>query len=80
MYKVNDDLLEAGLKEALKAKVNQLESAIENGSKSIVEVAVNEYSQTREVARSFLVSTALYDEYLLEKSKELKQRFGIQIK
>ncbi|MBI4116711.1 hypothetical protein HY449_03120 [Candidatus Pacearchaeota archaeon] len=81
-YKVNGDLLEKGIIEALKSKVNQLESVIEKGGNRNVspQVAVDEYLQTMEVAKSFLIDTTMYDDYLFNNSKELKRRYGIEIK
>ena len=69
--------MEKGLEEVLKVKVNGLDSAIEQGIKTDISVAIEEYRQARDVARSLGVNTNQYDEYLLNKTKELKQRFGI---
>lgn len=80
-YEINRDLLERGMIEALKAKVNQLESALLGENKNInIKTAVEEYLQARLVARSFLVDTLIYDDFLLLRTKELKQRFGIDIR
>ena len=79
-YKIDTSLMEKGLEEVLKAKVNGLESAIEQGIGTDIEAAIKEYSQARDVARSLGVNTDQYDEYLLGKTKELKQRFGIVVK
>ena len=79
-YKIDTNLMEKGLEEALKAKVNGLESAIEQGIRTDIGVAVEEYCQARDVARSLGVNTDQYDAYLSDKTKELKQRFGIVAK
>ena len=79
-YQIDRDKIENGLVEALKAKVNQLELALEGNPNIDIKVAVKEYQQTSEVARSFLIGTQEYDNFLIEKSKELKQRFRIDIK
>ncbi len=81
-YKIDFDLLEKGIKEALKVKINQLESLLEDSGNRNVDpkVAVEEYLQTRDVAKSFLVETIFYDDILLKHSQELKRRYGIEIK
>ncbi len=82
IYKTDEDLIQKGMIEILKSKINQLESVLEEGGNRNVspQVAVDEYLQAREVAKSFLVDTTIYDDYLFNRSKELKKRYGIEIK
>ena len=80
IYKIDRNLMEKGLEEVLKAKINGLESAIDQGIRTDISVAVEEYRQARDVARSLGVYTDQYDSYLLNKTEELKERFGIVAK
>ena len=82
IYKTDEDLIQKGMIEILKSKINQLESVLEEGGNRNVspQVAGDEYLQAREVAKSFLVDTTIYDDYLFNRSKELKKRYGIEIK
>ena len=79
-YQIDRDLLEKGLHEALKVKINNLELKIGEGIRTDINAALNEYCTTEETARSFGIDTGKYNNLLLEKEKELKDRWGIQIK
>ena len=80
VYKIDTYLIEKGMQEVLKAKISILELKMEDIAVSDIQVAVNEYQEARNVAISFLVNTNEYDSILLKKEKELKDRWGIQIK
>jgi len=80
VYTIDRSLLEKGMAEVLRVKINMLEYHLGIGSQTGLEVAVREYQQARDIARSLLVDTLPYDEFLLRNTKELKQRFGIEIK
>ncbi len=81
-YKVDGDLLEKGIIQALRSKINQLESVLEDsGNRNVApRVAVDEYLQTQTVAKSFLIDTTIYDDILLKHATELKRRYGIEVK
>ena len=79
-YKIDGNLLQKGIREMVKLTVNNLESAIEKGSKSEIDAAVGFCYNAREVAILTLVNHSEIDFYLSEHSKELRQRFGVEIK
>ena len=78
--KINGDLARSGMKEVLKIAINNLESAIEGNINLDVGVMVQEYFEASRVARGVGVNTIFYDDVLISRTKELKQRFGVEIK
>ncbi|MEK6820023.1 MAG: hypothetical protein AABY03_02410 [Nanoarchaeota archaeon] len=78
--KVNGDLARSGMEEVLKIAINNFESAFEGNKNLDLGTMVQEYFEASKVARGIGVNTMLYDEALLSRTKELKQRFGIEIK
>ncbi len=79
--KVNPDLAKEGIEEALRIKICNLETMMEiSTDNEQVQGRLNEYFDVKKVARSFGMDTSAHDNYILDKSQELKERFGIEIK
>ena len=78
--KVNGDLARSGMEEVLKIAINRFESAFEGDRNLDLGTMVEEYFQASKVARGIGVNTIFYDDVLLSRTKELKQRFGVEIK
>ncbi|MBI2043638.1 hypothetical protein HYT25_04585 [Candidatus Pacearchaeota archaeon] len=79
-YKIDGDLARKGMEEVLKIAVNRFESAFEGDRNLDLQTIVNDYFKASEIARDVGVNTLLYDDILLSKTKELKQRYGVEIK
>ena len=79
-YKIDEDLLEKGTRELARLAINNLESAMETKGPSDVGAAVEFCYSVRNAAMFALVSHLDIDFYLSDRSKEIKQRFGIDIK
>lgn len=79
-YKTDSELIQKGMTEILKSKINRLEFTMEEGIGTNVKAAFEEYGMARELAKSFLVDTLEYDDFCINKSRELKRKFGIDVK
>ena len=79
-YKIEGDLLEKGTRELIRLTINNLESAMENKGPSDVGAAVEFCYSARNAAILALIDHTDLDFYLSEHSKELKQRFGVDIR
>lgn len=79
-YKIDRDLLEKGIEEGVKSKINNLELKMEEGNKTDTAVAVSEYLEIQRIAQSFLINIRRYENIFLEKEKKLNEEFGIYIK
>ena len=78
--KINGDLARSGMEEVLKISTNNFESAV-NGNRNLgVGTMVKEYFQASRVANGVGVDTTLYDDVLISRTKELKRRFGVEVK
>ena len=79
--KFDRDVAEKGLVELMELKIYNLGIYIEGSSDiGLIKTAVNEYQMIRDVAKSIGMDTQYYDDIFISKKKELKKRFGIQIK
>lgn len=79
-YETISDIKRKGLNEALKAKINNLEWEMETGDTRDIEEALQEFYYAKEIAESFGFDVMPYDDVLIEKSKELRERWGIEIR
>jgi hypothetical protein len=79
-YKIDNNKIEEGFIEALKAKINSLEEKLNNAaSKSEIQETINEYLECERVAKTFLIPTDQYQNILLSHERELKQKYGIKL-
>ena len=79
-YVTDSTVIENGMLEALKCRVNDLDSMMLDGSKSTIGAALNGYYQVRETARSFGISTDKYDSMIEKNGLELKRIWGVGLK
>ena len=77
---IKTQYINPGLVAVLQVKINNLDAAIDGGGRTGIEAALGEYYQARNVAGSFGVSCDIFDDYLIERGKELRDRFGIMLK